>query len=389
MDAFTEIVGLSPGLRTMMARVSMVAATNTTVLITGETGTGKELVARAIHDAQPRAAGAVRRGQLRARIPEGLLESELFGHEKGAFTGAARRQQGRFELADGGTLFLDEIGELAARAAGEAAARAAGARVRARRRQRDASRSTCGIVAATNRDLRRDGRATARSARTSTTGSTSSRSRCRRCASAASDIPLLAEHFLRRYAQRTGRVRPRLSRRGDAPRSTRTAGRATSASSRTSSSARWCSRPVTCSTWTRCPISDPARAFSPGAERRSRASGPALVGTASASAADPAHHRATRAQLRRAGAGRDGLGHRGRARCGAAVGVASQHAPLAAQAMGHQPPGQRSDGRPGQRLNLTRSARDVQSAPVNALSDRSRQRRAPDQAAHSGAPGRA
>ena len=94
-----------------METVSRVAATNTNVLITGETGTGKELVARAIHDASPRRERLLVKVNC-AAISAGLVESELFGHEKGAFTGAVQRRKGRFELAHGGTLFLDEVGEL-------------------------------------------------------------------------------------------------------------------------------------------------------------------------------------------------------------------------------------------------------------------------------------
>jgi transcriptional regulator with GAF, ATPase, and Fis domain len=110
---FEEIVGASPPLRAILSDVSKVAPTDSTVLITGETGTGKELVARAIHNRSPRSA----RGFVAvncAAIPSSLLASELFGHEKGAFTGALQRRQGRFELADGGTIFLDEVGELPA-----------------------------------------------------------------------------------------------------------------------------------------------------------------------------------------------------------------------------------------------------------------------------------
>jgi formate hydrogenlyase transcriptional activator len=110
-DAASEIVGSSPGLRHILERVSMVAGTNTTVLITGETGTGKELVARAIHEASPRRERLLVKVNC-AAISAGLVESELFGHEKGAFTGAVGKHKGRFELAHGGTLFLDEIGEL-------------------------------------------------------------------------------------------------------------------------------------------------------------------------------------------------------------------------------------------------------------------------------------
>jgi formate hydrogenlyase transcriptional activator len=110
-NAASEIVGSSPGLRHTLERVSMVAGTNTTVLITGETGTGKELVARAIHEASPRRERLLVKVNC-AAISAGLVESELFGHEKGAFTGAVGKHKGRFELAHGGTLFLDEIGEL-------------------------------------------------------------------------------------------------------------------------------------------------------------------------------------------------------------------------------------------------------------------------------------
>jgi PAS domain S-box-containing protein len=108
---FEEIVGASPALQAALTRVSRVAATNSTVLITGETGTGKELIARAIHKRSPRASKAFI-GTNCAAIPRDLIPSELFGHEKGAFTGALSRRIGRFELADGGTIFLDEMGEL-------------------------------------------------------------------------------------------------------------------------------------------------------------------------------------------------------------------------------------------------------------------------------------
>ncbi len=106
-----EMVGTSPGLARVRAQVARVAPTDTTVLIHGETGSGKELVARSIHahsKRRPRAFIAVNC----AALPESLIESELFGHEKGAFTGADKRRLGKFELADGGTLFLDEVAEL-------------------------------------------------------------------------------------------------------------------------------------------------------------------------------------------------------------------------------------------------------------------------------------
>jgi transcriptional regulator with GAF, ATPase, and Fis domain len=108
---FEEIVGSSEALRKVLLQVAKVAPTHSTVLITGETGTGKELIARAIHKRSPRSSCAFVSVNC-AGIPSSLMASELFGHEKGAFTGAVQRRQGRFELADGGTIFLDEIGEL-------------------------------------------------------------------------------------------------------------------------------------------------------------------------------------------------------------------------------------------------------------------------------------
>ena len=106
-----EIVGASPALKTVLSHVSKVAPMDSTVLITGETGTGKELIARAIHKRSARSSRAFVTVNC-AAIPSALIASELFGHEKGAFTGAVQRRHGRFELADGGTLFLDEVGEL-------------------------------------------------------------------------------------------------------------------------------------------------------------------------------------------------------------------------------------------------------------------------------------
>jgi formate hydrogenlyase transcriptional activator len=108
---FEEIVGSSPSLRKVLKAVDKVAPTDSTVLILGETGTGKELIARAIHKRSRRSTRAFVRVNC-AAIPQALIASELFGHEKGAFTGAVERRVGRFETADGGTLFLDEIGDL-------------------------------------------------------------------------------------------------------------------------------------------------------------------------------------------------------------------------------------------------------------------------------------
>jgi formate hydrogenlyase transcriptional activator len=108
---FAQIMGNSTSLRRVLKEVGTVAPTDSTVLIYGETGTGKELIARAIHDLSPRQSKPFVKLNC-AAIPTGLLESELFGHEKGAFTGAIAQRIGRFEVADGGTIFLDEIGEI-------------------------------------------------------------------------------------------------------------------------------------------------------------------------------------------------------------------------------------------------------------------------------------
>jgi transcriptional regulator with GAF, ATPase, and Fis domain len=115
MSMFEEIVGSSPALQAVLSRVARVAPADSTVLIMGETGTGKELVARAIHKRSQRSARAFVSVNC-AGVPPALIASELFGHEKGAFTGAQQRRLGRFELAEGGTIFLDETGDLPAEA---------------------------------------------------------------------------------------------------------------------------------------------------------------------------------------------------------------------------------------------------------------------------------
>ena len=107
----STLIRSNPGLRSVWRALEMVAPTNSVVLVLGETGTGKELVARAIHDESPRKHGRYVKVNC-AAMPAGLIESELFGHERGAFTGALTRTDGRFQQAQGGTLFLDEIGEL-------------------------------------------------------------------------------------------------------------------------------------------------------------------------------------------------------------------------------------------------------------------------------------
>jgi len=108
---FEQVIGNSPALEAVLEQVELVAPTGSTVLIQGETGTGKELIARAIHNISSRCGRSFVKLNC-AAIPLDLLESELFGHEKGAFTGAIAQKIGRFELADKGTLFLDEVGDI-------------------------------------------------------------------------------------------------------------------------------------------------------------------------------------------------------------------------------------------------------------------------------------
>ncbi|MGI9535071.1 MAG: sigma 54-interacting transcriptional regulator, partial [Thermodesulfobacteriota bacterium] len=108
---FGEIIGANKSLKEVLGKVHMVANTDATVLILGETGTGKELIARCIHNSSNRNKRPLIKVNC-AAIPSGLIESELFGHEKGAFTGALAKKLGKFEIADGGTIFLDELGDL-------------------------------------------------------------------------------------------------------------------------------------------------------------------------------------------------------------------------------------------------------------------------------------
>ena len=108
---FEQIIGESPALKSVLAKVERVAPTDSTVLVLGETGTGKELIARAIHNMSSRCSRPFVKLNC-AAIPSDLLESELFGHEKGAFTGAVTQRVGRFEMAHTGTIFLDEVGDL-------------------------------------------------------------------------------------------------------------------------------------------------------------------------------------------------------------------------------------------------------------------------------------
>ena len=207
---FEEIVGTSPALKSVLSRVSKVARSDSTVLITGETGTGKELVARAIHRRSDRASRAFVSVNC-AAIPRDLIASEFFGHEKGAFTGATQQRLGRFELANGGTIFLDEIGELPAEtqiALLRVLQEHEFERVGGTRRIRVDVR----VIAATNRDLQ------------AAINAGSFRSdlfyrlnvfpieipslRERRV-----DIPLLVEYFIDRYARKAGKNIKRVNKK--------------------------------------------------------------------------------------------------------------------------------------------------------------------------------
>jgi transcriptional regulator with GAF, ATPase, and Fis domain len=203
VSMFEEIVGTSPALQAVLSRVTKVATADSTVLLTGETGTGKELVARAVHRKSNRSSRAFL-GVNCAAIPRDLIASELFGHEKGAFSGATQQRLGRFELANGGTLFLDEVGELPVEtqiALLRVLQEHEFERVGGNRR----IRSDVRVIAATNRDLQ------------AAISSGSFRSdlfyrlnvfpieipslRERRA-----DIPLLVEYFIDRYSRKAGKL---------------------------------------------------------------------------------------------------------------------------------------------------------------------------------------
>jgi formate hydrogenlyase transcriptional activator len=207
---FEEIVGTSPALKSVLSRISKVAPSDSTVLITGETGTGKELVARAIHRRSDRVSRPFVSVNC-AAIPRDLIASELFGHEKGAFTGATQQRPGRFELANGGTIFLDEVGELPVEtqiALLRVLQEHEFERVGGTRR----IRSDVRVIAATNRDLQ------------AAISAGSFRSdlfyrlnvfpieipslRERR-----DDIPLLVEYFIDRYARKAGKNIKRVNKK--------------------------------------------------------------------------------------------------------------------------------------------------------------------------------
>jgi transcriptional regulator with GAF, ATPase, and Fis domain len=199
---FEEIVGTSPALKTLLSSISKVAPIDSTVLITGETGTGKELAARAIHRLSKRVSGAFVSVNC-AAIPRDLIFSELFGHEKGAFTGALQRRAGRFELAQGGTIFLDEVGELLPDTQG-ALLRVLQEREFERVGGEKSIRVDVRVIAATNRDLKA---AVARGAfredlyyRLNVFPLEMPPLRTR-----GEDIPLLVQYFIDRYARKAGK----------------------------------------------------------------------------------------------------------------------------------------------------------------------------------------
>src|SRR5712675_2479245 len=207
---FEEIVGGSPALTAVLSQVSKVAGSDSTVLISGETGTGKELVARAIHRRSPR----VSRGFVAvncAAIPRDLIASELFGHEKGAFTGAIQRHLGRFELAHGGTIFLDEVGELSPDIQ-VALLRVLQEREFERVGGRESIQVDVRVIAATNRDLK-----------TAIANGNFREDlfyrlnvfplRMPALRERPEDIPVLVEYFIGRYARRAGKTFRRVAKR--------------------------------------------------------------------------------------------------------------------------------------------------------------------------------
>jgi len=207
---FEEIVGTSAALQPVLARVSKVARTDSTVLITGETGTGKELVARAIHRRSARCAQSFVSVNC-AAVPRELIASELFGHEKGAFTGATQRRLGRFELAHGGTIFLDEVGDLPTETQ-VALLRVLQERVFERVGGAASIRIDVRVIAATNRDLQV----------AIETGTFRSDLFYRlnvfpiqvpTLRERADDIPVLVEYFIDRYARKSGKTIRRVNKR--------------------------------------------------------------------------------------------------------------------------------------------------------------------------------
>jgi PAS domain S-box-containing protein len=229
-----EIIGTSPALQRVLSHISKVAPTDSTVLVTGETGTGKELVARAVHRRSNRAARAFISVNC-AAIPRDLIASELFGHEKGAFTGAMQRRIGRFELADGGTIFLDEVGELSPDTQ-IALLRVLQEREFQRVGGEQTLRADVRVIAATNRDLKGAvANGTFRKDlyyRLNVFPLEAPPLRAR-----GADIPLLVKYFVDRYGGKRGKISG-LSIRGRWSCSSRTRGPEISANCRTLSSGR-------------------------------------------------------------------------------------------------------------------------------------------------------
>jgi formate hydrogenlyase transcriptional activator len=202
VSMFEEVVGASPALRGVLSRVSKVAPTDSTVLLTGETGTGKELIARAIHKRSRRSSRAFLSVSC-AAIPSSLIASELFGYEKGAFTGATQRRLGRFELAEEGTLFLDEAGEVPAETQ-IALLRVLQEREFERVGGHQPIRANVRVIAATNRDLE-----------AAMAAGTFRRDLFYRLnvfpieipplRERREDIPLLAEYFIAHFARKAGK----------------------------------------------------------------------------------------------------------------------------------------------------------------------------------------
>ena len=199
---FEEIIGDSPALNNALDKLAQVAETDTTVLIQGETGTGKELFARAVHNRSPRNPHPLIKVNC-AALPRDLIESELFGHEKGAFTGATQQRKGRFELADKGTIFLDEVAELSAEAQAKL--------LRVLQEQEfervggtESVRVDVRVIAATNRELEADIETSAFRVdlfyRLNVFPVTVPPLRDR-----VSDIALLAQHFLNKFARTLGK----------------------------------------------------------------------------------------------------------------------------------------------------------------------------------------